>query len=281
MNMKNLFLNIFAATCCCGMLIASPAVETENKRTPIGENALPKEESEALLKERFSQDSEEIESDEIVKNALSASPSYTNLLASTALLHEASLNETSTLVSLALPATGIVSSGHPGIFKFSTKISGKKVYLEDGSRWRIHPADVYYMTNWYTSMNSFLPDNIVISLNTDPSSYLSYRYCLVNQQTQVAVRAEIDLAPLKILKRTIYSYAWLKDSYGQLYVQLCLNDGSVWNMLSNDFPFTGIWKINDTIIIGSNNGIASSIAPNILININSNNYGAGNCIQLP
>jgi hypothetical protein len=282
MNMKNLFLNIFATACCSGMLFASPTVEnSENDRTTIGESALPKEEVKALLIERFSQDSEQIESDENVKNALSTSPSYANLMASSALLKEAQMSESTDLISLALPATKITTSGHPGIFKYSTSISGNKVYLEDGSRWRVHSADLYSMSNWYTSANSFLPDNIVIALNTDPGSYLSYRYCLVNQQTGVAARAEINLSPLKSHRRYIFSYAWLTDSYGSLYVQLCLNDGSVWNMLSSDFPFTGLWNLNDTVIIGSNNGFANSIAPNILININSNNYGAGLCILLP
>ncbi|MBA3603046.1 MAG: hypothetical protein H0W50_05275 [Parachlamydiaceae bacterium] len=282
MNMKNLFFNIFAITCCGGMLIASPAVEnSENERSPIGENALPKEEANALLTERFSQDSSLIESDENVKDALSAGPTYANLMASSSLLKEAPMSDSAALTSLALPATGLTTSGHPGVFKLATNISGNKVYLEDGSRWKIHSADLYYMTNWYTTANSFFPDNFVIALNTDVGSHLSYRYCIVNQQTQVAVRAEINLAPLKSLRRYIYSYAWLTDNYGHLYVQLCLNDGSVWNMLSSDFPFTGVWNVNDTVIIGSNNGLANSIAPNLLININSNNFGAGLCIQLP
>ncbi len=282
MNMKNLFLNIFAVTCCGGMLIASPALEnSENERTPIGQNALPKEEAKALLVERFSQDSAQIETDENVKDALSTSPTDANLMASSSLINEAPMSDSFELVSLAIPATGITTSGHPGIFKFASNISGNKVYLEDGSRWRVHSSDLYYMSNWYTSANSFLPDNIVVALNTDTASYLSYRYCLVNQHTQVAVRAEINLAPLKSLRRYIYSYAWLTDNYGHLYVQLCLNDGSVWNMLSADFPFTGLWNVDDTVIIGSNNSFGNSVAPNILININSNNFGAGLCIQLP
>lgn len=281
MNIKNLFFNFVAIAYCGGLLTASPAIENkDNERPIIGENALPKEEVEALLVERFSKSAEEIESDENIKEALTTSPIAANALASSVLLKETA-EDFSAMASLALPASGLKHAGHPGVFKQATSISSSKVYLEDGSVWKVHPSDVYYTQNWFTVANSFLPDNLVVALNPDYGSFLSYRYCLVNQQTKIAVRAEINLAPLMSLRRYIFSYAWLSNSFGNLYVQLCLNDGSVWNMLSSDFPFTGLWNQNDTVIIGSNNGFGGSIAPNILININSNNYGAGNCILLP
>lgn len=279
MNMKNIFLNLFAAAYCGGMLVAATpvTVDNENERTQIGENSLPKKENEAMLTERFTKNGDEAEDE----NALSTLPTPEIAIISAELLKEAALKEDQSLTALALPATGLVKFGHPGVFKQASHISGNKVYFEDGSRWKVHKNDLYFLKDWDTSSNSFVPDDIVIALNTDLGSYLSYRYCLVNQQTGVAVRAEPNLAPLNYLKRYIFSYAWLNDSYGNLYVQLCLNDGSVWNMISSDFPFTALWDRNHTVIIGSNNGAASAIAPNILINLNSNNYGAGRCIVLP
>jgi hypothetical protein len=50
-------------------------------------------------------------------------------------------------------------------------------------------------------------------------------------------------------------------------------------MLSSDFSITSQWLLNDTVIIGGNSGRYASIAPNILINVATDNFGAGNCIK--
>lgn len=156
---------------------------------------------------------------------------------------------------------------HPGVFYKPNTVSvfGDTVEFHDGSIWSIAFDDRPFVFNWFTS------DDVVIMPNDD--WYSLYTYRLHNQQTGLSVRSNIYLGPVF---RGFYSY-WIIaiDYYND---QVCLQDGSIWSMSPLDDGITRNWKIGDTVILGVNNNSFSSIRPNILINVNMNNYGMGNCL---
>jgi hypothetical protein len=161
----------------------------------------------------------------------------------------------------------ILYTTHPGaIYKpYAVSPFGDTVELHDGSMWSICSEDRPYTFNWLTS------DDLVIIPNSDWFSLYTYR--IVNQQTGASVRANLALGPIY---RGIFTYWIVAIDY--INGQVCLQDGSIWTMSPIDFNIIKKWMINDTVIIGVNNGAFAAIRPNILINVNMNNYGMGSCL---
>jgi hypothetical protein len=268
--------------CCLGAVNANDVEIEAGERIVVGERALSDSETVALYEARLNslKLDEELKEDKEDSNedALQTAPLKEMVAASQAAkaqFLQNGVNEASNQIM----KKGFTT--HPGVFHFSVGFSGNTIGLEDGSWWKIYSAEKHVTKNWLTTANSFTPDSIIIEPNQDWPKYSNFRYFLTNQQTAKSVRANLSLAPFYngTYTRYIFSYTYIVDAYGFLYVQLCLNDGSIWNMLTADYPITSLWKLNDTVIIGCNNGAYSGIAPNILINVNTNNYGAGACFS--
>ncbi|MBA3238318.1 MAG: hypothetical protein H0T62_08255 [Parachlamydiaceae bacterium] len=281
MKTQRLFLYTLSMLCCLGAVNANDVEIEAGERITVGERSLSDSETVALYEARlnsFKLDEELKEGQEGTReDALQTAPMQEILAASQAakaLFQKQGLNEATAQIS----KKGITT--HPGVFHFSVGFSGNTIGLEDGSWWKAYSGDMSITKNWVTSLGSFTPDSIIIEPNLNWPSYSNYRYYLTNQQTSKSVRVNLSLAPFYNGTYThyIHSYTYIVDSYGFLYVQLCLNDGSIWNMLTDDYPITSLWKVNDTVILGCNSGVYSAIAPNILINVNTNNYGAGACV---
>jgi hypothetical protein len=170
---------------------------------------------------------------------------------------------------------------HPGAYHNAMGFSGNRVGLEDGSWWTIYSKDLPLTRNWLTSANSLVPDALTIAPNLDWPRRSSYRYCLTNQQTGVAVKVNMALSPTKdgLYSHYILSSTWLIDDSGYFYVQLLLNDGSLWNMRPSEFAITCLWHIDDLVIIGNARSQGDDLASNILINVATNNYATGNCLK--
>lgn len=171
----------------------------------------------------------------------------------------------------ALEVTGMVRGGvhftsHTGAFHNPILVSafGDSVELEDGSIWSIAGGDTYKTFNWLTS------DLLVITPNHDWFS--SYQFRMTNQSTGVSVKCNLTLGPIY---NGLFTHWIVAVNY---YTQeICLEDGSIWKVTGFDASTFSKWLVNDTVIIGINDGFLSSSRPNILINVNTLSYARASC----
>lgn len=275
MNTQKIFLCALSMLCCFSAVNANESVE----RIVVGERALSDCETVALYEARlnsYKADEEQNEGQEKAKaEALQTAP-FQEILAASRVAKAQFQQENEKNERIA--KKGITTN--PNVFHYSLGFNGSSIELEDGSGWKIYSGDLYLTKNWLTTANSLIPDTIVIEPNQNWPTYSNFRYLLTNQQTAKTIRTNLHLAPLfhSAYRRYIHTYTIFVDVFGYQYVQLCLNDGSIWNMLTNDHPITSLWQVHDTVIMGCNNGPYSAIAPNILININTNNWAASACV---
>ena len=155
---------------------------------------------------------------------------------------------------------------HTGAFHNPMLVSafGDVVEFEDGSIWSISSSDTYKTLNWLTS------DLLVVTPNHDWFS--SYMFKITNQNTGVAVRCNLDIKPVY---NGLYTH-WITaiNYYTQ---EICLEDGSIWSVTGFDSSTFSGWQLNDTIIIGVNDGFLSSSKENILINAETLTYVRAHC----
>lgn len=160
-------------------------------------------------------------------------------------------------------ARSVQSTTHSGAFHPLVSVSYYgDISLLDGSIWNVDPADLYTVLTWYVG------DMLVITPNN--SWFSNYQFKITNQATGQAVLANMYLGPLYFGAYTnwIVQIDYFLD-------RIYLNDGTVWRMSPFDSSIISNWQINDTVIIGVNDGVFSSLRPNILINVNMLNYAAG------
>lgn len=152
---------------------------------------------------------------------------------------------------------GVYYTTHRGAYHQPIAITpyGEILELEDNSRWVISPADSYKVLNW------LMTDLLVITVNHD--WFTDYFYRITNQVTGVSVRANLNLF-LNPFYHSIYNHRIV--AIDDLLQQIWLEDGSLWSIEGSDYSYR--WQLNDTIIIGVNDGWRSSTRPNLLINCN-------------
>jgi hypothetical protein len=172
----------------------------------------------------------------------------------------------SKLMKKGINATKYYTS-HEGAFHkpISVWLLGDAVELEDGSIWNVCSADRYKTLDWMTG------HDIIILANHDWFSIYDYRF--INLNTGANVKVNLSLGP-------IYNGIWTHwilaiDYYHR---EICLEDGSVWKISGLDSAIVNSWLPNDTVIIGVNDAWFSNSNPNMLINVNMNNYAIGKCI---
>lgn len=173
-------------------------------------------------------------------------------------------NSSVSLAKAAANRGAIFFTSHPGAFHNPVLI-GDTVKLEDGSFWAISPDDSYKTLNWLAT------DAIVITKNS--SWFSSYNFRLSNQNTGIAVEANLQLF-LTPYYHSIYNHRIV--SIDDVLEMIWLEDGSVWSIASADYSRK--WQIADTIIIGINDGRLAKNNPNILINANLLQTARANCI---
>lgn len=174
--------------------------------------------------------------------------------------------EASKLIKKSVNATTYYTT-HEGAFHNPIAVSllGDAVELEDGSIWAVCSSHRYKTLDWMTG------DVIIIVPNHDWFSVYDYR--LVNLNTGANIKVNLSLGPIY---NGIFTHWILAIDY--IHREICLEDGSVWKMSSLDSSVVNQWLPNDTIIIGINDGWFSGSNPNIMINVNMNNYSIGKCI---
>jgi len=138
---------------------------------------------------------------------------------------------------------------------------GDGVQLEDESIWSVRPSDYMKTLNW------LITDTIII---LPPGWFSGYDYVLFNTDTGARINVNLVQQPRY---NGIYSH-WIA-AIDYLNERVCLEDGSIWSISA--FDDVDDWLVNDMIIIGINDGWFS-VNPNILINVNTNEYVRGKCI---
>lgn len=169
--------------------------------------------------------------------------------------------------SFSTPQASTHYTTHQGAFHSPMSISplGDIIELEDGSYWAVASSDTFKTFNWLTS------DLLVITPNH--SWFSNYMFCITNQNTGVSVKANLSLGPIY---NGLFTHWIVAINY---YTQeICLEDGSVWHLSGFDSSIFNKWLLNDTVIIGVNDGFLSSSKPNILINVNTLTYTRAKCI---
>lgn len=254
-NVWSLASKVFILTCFAGAaLFADDGQEpTEQPHVPVGERAISHADHVRMLEERalLVREGQEAEtSDEEQQEAVFA-------------FSEEESSEDGKVVQKA----ALYVSTHEGAFHRPIAVSllGDTVELEDGSIWVVSSDHRYRTLDWMTS------DVIVITPNHDWFS--SYNYRLININTGASVKVNLALGPIY----NGYFTHWI-IAIDYLNRDICLEDGSVWKISSVDSSAMNKWLPNDTVIMGINDGWYSGSNPNILINVNVNNYAIGKCI---
>lgn len=248
-----------AALMLCGSLIASDE-EKDGDRIKPGTRPIAHTEWLKIQAEREEQDkqhqeeepSEEVEEIEVESKEHS--------------LQEKLEDGIQSSTKFAKPQGSVHFTSHTGAFYNPVAVSalGDTVEFNDGSIWTIASGDTYKTLNWLTS------DLLVVTPNH--SWFSNYMFCITNQDTGVSVKANLFLGPIYNGPFTHWIVA-----INYFTQELCLEDGSIWKLSGFDSSIYNKWMLNDTIIIGVNDGFLSSSKPNILINVNTLTYSKAKC----
>lgn len=284
MKMIKLFSYFLMTICSCGSLLADSKGE-EGERIPVAivDNL---EEAALAIEERASRAAEIVETsgEAVMAEAMETAPAEESSVASFASAKVAF--ESPSVVNLMSKADAESKIGYPGAYHTLIRFSKDEVRLEDGSWWKICKEDLSETYNWLTQsglsvvdqMLGVLPDTAVITANGNWPFYSKFRYHLTNQQTGRYVQVNLSDFYMDSQTRFISSVVWLYDAFGGHYVQLTLNDGSVWNTLPVDTQCFQ-WKEGNVVIVGVNTDQFAAIAPYMLINVNKGDNGGAACVR--
>ncbi len=141
---------------------------------------------------------------------------------------------------------------------------GKSVQLENKSIWKVLESDLWKMGKWSEG------DSIVITASHDwwhSSWYSNYGYCMNNETKGSYVHVDLEKAPPPFGKETDWISALEKHS-GYLFL---VKKGPCWKIDPNDKEIFEGWRVNDSIILGSNDHWFSSYGY-ILINLRTKGH---------
>lgn len=183
---------------------------------------------------------------------------------------EASSLSPSEKCSKSLQSKATYVTTHPNALHYVTAVTqpyGSSVQLEEGSIWNVYSGDGYKALNWLTT------DNILILPNRNTFWNSVYPYRLLNQQTGASAQVVCSYASWTNsgYSRWIYSI----DYYN---CQLCLSDGSIWNIPFCDAGVLDSFLPGDYIIMGFNDMPRNGLGENILINFSTTEYVYSTCI---
>lgn len=158
---------------------------------------------------------------------------------------------------------------HVGSYHHYDKITptGDVLELEDGSQWSVKPSDRFKTHNWYTT------DILTLTAN---HSWFSGEYLF--RITNISQNESLEV---KLSRKPDYnglSTYWIV-AIDYVSQQLHLNDGSIWNLSSFHYMTFKDWMVNDTIILGHNEGFCAKTWSNILVNCDTNSYVEARCIK--
>lgn len=147
---------------------------------------------------------------------------------------------------------------HQGAHHKPTAVSvlGDFVTLHDGTEYHVKYSDRHKTLDWLAT------DTIIILPNH--AWFSSHYFRLVNQMTGADVQVNLHKGPFY---NGVHTHWVIAIDYHNC--EVCLEDGTIWHI--GEWTTLKKWLVNDTVIIGINDSWFSS-KPNILINVNMNNY---------
>lgn len=151
---------------------------------------------------------------------------------------------------------------HPGAYHYIKSVTPNldKIEINDESVWSTFPGDRHKMEGW-------LPSHDLVFVQQQ-EEFASYRFKVINTSLNNAkVQVNLILGPKYSGN---YTYWIIGLDINNRKIVLC--DNSVWDMSRFDKKVFDKWKINQTIIIGVNDGTLTSFNPNILINVETLSY---------
>jgi len=266
MRIKSLYTNATHVLLCtllsCGGVLQAlvPAPEPTQERIEIGTRPFSLIEHTALQELRAKEEEEEL------AQFKSENPASDEELSKLKNESSASLEDDTEMQAKMFPfTTSNLTTTHAGIYQAPLAVSalGDTVELVDGSIWNVRSNDRYKTFDWLTS------DQVIIKPNH--SWFSSYHYKLTNLSTKSNVAVNLSLGPIY---NGVHTHWIVAIDYQNR--QICLEDGTVWSIKKSDRGAMNKWIVNDTVIIGVNDGYFSSKSnPNILINVNVLNYARG------
>ncbi|KAF3363211.1 Uncharacterized protein PHSC3_000225 [Chlamydiales bacterium STE3] len=176
------------------------------------------------------------------------------------------------------PQASVGYTTHSGAFHFPAEISylGDTIKLEDGSIWTVASSDTTIVLNWLRQQDQNLAvggASLSLVITPNHSWFSTYMFRMTEQSTGTSVKVNMYLGPIY---NGLYTHWIVAINY---YTQeICLEDGSVWRLSGLDAGIFNKWLLNDTVIIGVNDGFLSTSKPNILINVNTLTYSRAKCI---
>lgn len=140
---------------------------------------------------------------------------------------------------------------------------GRFIDTEDGSRWEIAPSDAYKVLRWRGD------ETYLITPNDNWLYSSEYPYTIVNQQRGSSARSKLILGPSSEGENVHWIINY--DPYLRL---VYLENGTVWNVAEDDYPYFARWQVNHIVIIGNYSPWFYFFYPydSILINVNMNHY---------
>lgn len=165
------------------------------------------------------------------------------------------------------PRSHSISTTHDGAYHspFVVSHNGENIELEDGSIWSIDPSHHHRTKDWISA------DLVVIMPNSSWFSLNNHK--LINLSTGVEARADLVVPPTF---NGLHTY-WIR-AIDPIERKIRLNDGSSWQVTRWDDAVIKDWLINDTVIIGVNDGWFTG-QPNILINVDTSSHARGKVIM--
>jgi hypothetical protein len=154
---------------------------------------------------------------------------------------------------------------HPSAYYYTALFytNGKKVRLNDGSDWTVHPSYRAILSTWASNDPVFIKPNA--------SWFSSYRYVLQNRLTGEVVEVNLDSIPATAGPYTHWVVA-IDYTNGLIY----LENGTRWLIPYNDRSLLKYWTVGDRVIIGVNNKWRFDLYRQILINVHTVNYCEAN-----
>jgi len=140
---------------------------------------------------------------------------------------------------------------------------GDKCEIEDGSEWQIDTTSYKTVLKWQAS------DPLYITQNTNWFLYMSYKYKIVNYNTNESVYANINLGPQ--IKNPHTTYVTSIDR--ELNIAT-LSNNTRWQVEPADNYLITEWMEGDVIIVGQN--FRATTSNFILINVPSGNFVKAN-----
>ncbi len=151
---------------------------------------------------------------------------------------------------------------HPGSYHHMNSMTPNLDKFEtlDGSVWSTFPGDRYKLDGW-------LPFHDLVFVQHQ-DEFASYKFKVINTNlNNVKVQVNLILGP-----KYSGNYTYWITGLDIKNRKIVLCDNSVWDMSRFDRTVYEKWKLNQTIIIGVNDGTLTSFNPNILINVETLSY---------